>query len=498
MTATNILLIMADQFRYDAIGAHGNPAIRTPGLDRLVDSGTTFSRAYTESPVCVPARACLLTGRLPHQTGVVDNHTPLAAGTATFARDLTAAGYLTQAIGKMHFEPVRADHGFTDMALSEEIPARLADDDYLSELVDAGYGHVLEPHGVRHELYYSPQPSQLPEQLTTTAWTGRKTVEFIGARAAEPEQPWFCFTSFIKPHPPFDPPSPWYLDYDPLDMPDPVRSAAELEQADYHHAAQHRVKWTRPDESLDRIRTMRAYYYACVSFVDAQINAILDELDRHGMRENTLVVFTADHGEYLGDHWAFGKRGFHDAAARIPLVLSQPGSVPCGRTTDALVGLTDVAPTCLAAAGLRDTAVAADGTDLAPLARGEVSRLRDLHYGQYQENEQGLYFVTDGTYKYVYSAASHREQLFLVGSAHDDTVDLAADPAHATALARLRAAIVERYWADGYLAPLDGSAWRHWPPPPLPHPPDDRDAAGRGRQYPHWSTVGPHRRGGVQ
>src|SRR5690606_26804564 len=138
----HVLLIMADPFRYDAIAAHGNPHVRTPNLDRLVASGVSFRRAYTESPVCVPARACLMTGRLPHRSGVFDNGTPLADGTPTVMRSLAAAGYRTQAIGKMHFTPPRARHGFDELWLSEEIPAAADEDDYLTDLLAAGVDHV--------------------------------------------------------------------------------------------------------------------------------------------------------------------------------------------------------------------------------------------------------------------------------------------------------------------------------------------------------------------
>lgn len=482
----NVLLITADQFRFDAIAAHGNPYIRTPHLDRLVAGGVSFHRAYAESPVCVPARACLLTGRLPHRNGVFSNATPLVDGVPTITRSLAAAGYHTQAIGKMHFTPVRASHGFQRRWLSEEIPASVDEDDYLTDLLAAGVDHVLEPHGVRHELYYSPQPSQLPADLHTTGWTGRRTREYL-TEAAEREQPFLCWTSFIKPHPPFDPPVPYSLWYDPLEMPDPVRDEAELDRLDYHAYRQHRVKWTHPDLDLDRVRVIRAYYYACVSHVDAEIGRILDTLSATGLRENTLVIFTADHGEYLGDHWSFGKRGFHDAAARIPLVLSWPGVLPPGATTTALAGLTDLAPTLLAATGAAPAGLDPDGHDLLPVATGERRSVRDVLLGQYNAAALGLYCAMDARHKYVYSAADDRESLYRVGS---DELSDACD-----AIPALRAALLDRFRTDGYLEPLAGDGlpgppatltWRRYPsPPPVPAGPD-RDPAGRGRQYPQW------------
>ncbi|WP_159619118.1 sulfatase [Ruania rhizosphaerae] len=501
-SGTSILLITADQFRFDAIAAHGNPHIDTPNLDRLVASGMTFQRGYTESPVCVPARAGLLTGRRPHRSGVFDNSTPLEEGTPTITRELADAGLHTQAIGKMHFRTRETTHGFEDLALSEEVPHDTTTDAFLKHLHDAGVTHVAEPHGVRHELYYSPQPSQLPVELHTTTWTGERTAAYLEERAADGRQ-FFCWTSFIKPHPPFDPPYPYYLKYDPLTMPDPVRSESERERLGYHGRHQHRVKWTSPDLGLDTIRTIRAYYYALVSHVDAEIGRILDTLEETGLRERTLVVFTADHGEYLGDHWCYGKRGFHDSAARIPFVLSQPGTIPEGGRSDALVGLIDLAPTFLAATGTAATTLDPDGASVLPVATGAQDAIRDTWFGQYHHGPEGLYCAMNSRYKYIYSAADGREALLQVGS--DETVDLLS-PDHAADLAGvdvrleadlLRKAIMEQFRADSYTEPLttDGG-WRVHPPMSMPALPGngDRDPTGRGRQYPHWLGHVPHPR----
>ena len=320
-----------------------------------------FARAYTESPVCVSARATLLSGRLPHRSGVFDNGYRLSPELPTLPALLRRRGYHGQAIGKMHFSPVREQHGLHRMWLSEEIPATPAEDEFLAHLIDAGWGHVEEPHGVRHEMYYLPQVSQLPQELHTTAWTGQRTVAYLeerarerghGAAGAPDGAPFFCWTSFIKPHPPFDPPVPWHTLYRPTDLPLglPVRTADEPARHTYYHRTQNRFKWTgaQPDSNL--LATMRAYYAASVSFVDFWVGRILDALDRLDLRRDTLVLYVADHGEYLGDHYAFGKRGFHDPACRIPFVLSWPGRLPQGEVRQQLVGLADVLPTLLAAA----------------------------------------------------------------------------------------------------------------------------------------------------
>jgi arylsulfatase len=477
---------MLDQMRWDAIAAHGNPVVRTPAMDSLCRGGTTFLRAYTPSPVCVPSRAALLTGLLPHRSGVVSNATPLVEGADTVAHTLRRVGYATCAIGKMHFTPVRADHGFDRMELSEEIPERLEDDDYLQDLVAAGFGHVEEPHGVRHEMYYTPQPSQLPEEHHTTAWTGRRTVAYLQERAARKE-PFFCFTSFIKPHPPFDPPSPWHRMYDPLDMPDPVREPGEA--LTHQQRLQNRGKWMPPDADLLRLRTMRAYYYACASFVDAWLGRILQMLERTGLARDTIVVLTSDHGEYLGDHWSFGKRGFHEVTAGVPLVVSGPG-VRAGVESDALVMLPDVTATLLDAAGAT-LAARPDGESLLPLLTAERATHHEWIPGQLGSGPTALYMATDARWKYVYGAADQREWLFDLSDPLE-AVDLAGDPALKGQLQRLRGLLVRRLRGDGYDEPFDGDGWRRHPVRDDRRPLDDREPGGRGRQYAVWSAGRTH------
>ncbi|MBI3972235.1 MAG: sulfatase-like hydrolase/transferase [Chloroflexi bacterium] len=522
----NILLLMADQHRGDALGAAQvasgawqQPAIQTPHLDQLGREGVRFARAYTESPVCVSARATLLTGLLPHRTGVFDNGYKVGPDAQTLPKLLRERGYFGQAIGKMHFSPVREHHGLHRLWLSEEIPARPENDEFLTDLMAAGYGHVEEPHGIRHEMYYVPQVSQLPEHLHTTAWTGRKTVEFLEEHVRERRgsggrrgggQPFFCWTSFVKPHPPFDPPVPWHTLYRPTDLPlgMPVRIEAELDRHTYYHRTQNRFKWTdyQPDTNL--LRTMRAYYAACVSFIDFWVGQILQTLERLDLRENTLVLYVADHGEYLGDHYAFGKRGYHDPACRIPFIASWPGQLPQGEVRHQLVGLADLLPTCVVAADGSPAARPAldvDGMELLSLARDGAVRGRDVLIGQLAEKGKGLYLAMDEQWKYVYSAPDDREYLLHRGGGEGPSCDRneyddhAADPAAQPILERLRAALVERFRRDGYADPLDDAdpaGLRRFPGPQLPWEPldemEDRSVVARGWQYAAWNRNAPY------
>jgi arylsulfatase A-like enzyme len=531
MARPNILLIMADQLRADAIGAartaggEAATTLQTPNLDRLCREGVRFARAYTESPVCVSARATILTGRLPHRTGVVDNGYRLAADTQTLPKLLGERGYFGQAVGKMHFSPVREHHGLDRLWLSEEIPRTVEEDEFLSELIREGYGHVEEPHGIRHEMYYVPQVSQLPEARHTTAWTGARTIAFLEEHVRERErgsgargdegQPFFCWTSFIKPHPPFDPPVPWNTLYRPTDLPLglPVRAEDEVARHTYYHRTQNRFKWTDAQPDTNLLGIMRAYYAACVSFIDFWVGQILDTLERLGLRENTLVLFLADHGEYLGDHYAFGKRGYHDPACRVPFIVSWPGHVPQGAVRHDLVGLADVLPTCVAASdgsGEQLPALEVDGQDLLPLARAEEGsehrgrehRGREVLLGQLARGELGLYAAIEAEWKYVYSTPDDREYLFFRGSGEGQECDArecvdhahSNDPAARAAMDRLRAALVERFKRDGYAEALDetGARLRRYGKRAIPWEPLDeielRSTVARGWQYARWNA----------
>jgi arylsulfatase A-like enzyme len=194
----NILLLFTDQQRADTIAALGNPIIRTPTMDGLCREGVAFTRCYTPSPVCVSARCSMVTGLPPHRTACVDNGTPQPPDAVSFMERLAAAGYQTHGVGKMHFVP---DYGRMWGFESRDFSEEMAADGYVAMLRKHGFSHVDEPHGVRSEMYYVPQPSQLPAELHNTAWVADRAVEFL--RRRDGRRPFFLWASFIKPHPPF-------------------------------------------------------------------------------------------------------------------------------------------------------------------------------------------------------------------------------------------------------------------------------------------------------
>lgn len=467
----NILLLFTDQQRADTIGALGNPVIRTPHLDRLAREGTAFTAAYTPSPVCVPARCSLLYGRYPHRTGCTDNGDPMPDDRPSLMQALAGLGYRTHGIGKMHFTPDgQAGRGFAGRERQEELVPRVEDDDYLQFLRAAGFDHVYDPFGQRGEMYYVPQPAQMPARLHGTQWVGDRAVRFI--EQAERSRPFFLMASFIHPHPPFSPPTPWNKLYRAALVPLPRCPLGYEALHTYANRHQNRYKYRDAGYDANLVRAMRAYYYACVSFIDYQVGRIIEALEASGRLDETLVLFTSDHGEFLGDYGCFGKRSMLDAAARVPMLVRYPRRFAGGRC-DLPVSLVDVMPTMLAAAGGDAAGLDLDGSDLADVAGDPEAHTDRRVFSQFQRREQGVYMTLDGRWKYFYSAPDRREFLFDRVEDLEETRNRAGLSLCRPQLERSRRALMDRYRADDYHEPLDGDAWRPYPQPEMPADPDE-------------------------
>lgn len=469
----NVLLILADQFRFDALGCAGNPVVRTPNLDRLAEEGIRFTQAYTEVPVCVAARVGLMTGQYSHRLGTIDNNGVSLESQSTLPRLLREQGRATMAIGKMHFFPRRNHLGFDRMLLSEGIVAHPWDDDYALFMQRQGYPVLREMHGPGHpnvdgssiySTYYKPGTLPYPEEVSATAWVADRTTEFIEANR---DRPFFCFSSFIKPHPPLLPPEPYDQMYDSAavdlppgwDTPDPF---------DPLLTAQSRFKGViNPIEA--EVRRMRGHYYGLVSQIDHHVGRILDTLDRTGLRERTVVVFSADHGELLGDHGQWGKRSFYEGAAKVPFLVSCPGRFPTGRTVDKLIGLTDVLPTFVELAG-GTTPPAVSGRSLVRLLEDGDAPWRGTLFGEYggfkgivqmgDLRASARFMVRWGQWKYVYYVNGGREQLFYLREDPQELHNMAEERPSLCNTARqelIRHLVdeeVETYTKDGILLQL--------------------------------------------
>jgi len=486
MPRPNILLIFTDQQRWDTIHAGGNPIIKTPNLDRLVHEGVRFSNAFTASPVCVSARCSMIHGQYPHKTGCAYNGDPMPADRPSLMACLTDAGYRTHGVGKMHFRPdSQALRGFQTREHQEEIRRRIEDDDYLQFLQANGFGHVHDPMGPRGEMYYVPQVSQMPARLHATQWTGDRSVAFIREHLrSAPSQPFFLFSSYIHPHPPFSPPTPWNKLYRAPLMPLPKRPEQSAALHTYENRRQNRYKYR--DNGIDNnlIRVIKAYYYACISFIDFQVGRLLQALEDAGRLDNTLIIYASDHGEFLGDYNCFGKRSMLDSACRVPLLVRYPERFAQNHVCDTAASLVDVMPTMLAAAGLNSDSLRLDGLDLADVA--DDSSLADRTvYSQYQRRERGVYLAATSRHKYFYSAPDRREFFFDRAQDAAELRNRAGLSFCANEVSDARQGLLEFYRGQGYTEPLDGQAWRMFPDAPRVAGPDPD--AGLLVQDPPWS-----------
>jgi arylsulfatase A-like enzyme len=441
----NILLITSDQHHYSCLGAV-NPKLRTPALDRLAREGTLFTRAYCPNPVCTPTRASIITGLYPSQHGAWTIGVKLPEDVPTVGQMLSARGYATALIGKAHFQPLAS----TPESPSIECQPTLRDLDFWRSFHGPWYGfehieinrnHADESHAGQHYAiwmeeqgltnwrdYFQPWPRDpnqkrrrhvwdLPEQFHYSRWAAERTIAFI-ERAWVANRPFFVWASFADPHPPYLVPEPWASMYDPAEMepgrlvpgeheknPPHFRKTQE-EQPDFSMYretpyANHGFQSHRHDEAS--LRKNMAIYYGMISLMDHHIGRMLDRLDQLGIAENTLVVFSTDHGHFLGQHGLIAKGAFHyEDMIRVPFLVRFPGRVPAGGRSDALQSLVDLAPTFLSVAGL-PVPGHMQGLDQLPAWRGE-GPIRDhvIVENRHQPTKVHLRTYVDQRYKLTY------------------------------------------------------------------------------------------------
>jgi len=377
----NILWICTDQHRYDALGPY-DTAVETPALDKFADDGVRFDRTYCQSPVCTPSRASFLTGRYPRTTGCRQNGQPMARDEHLVTATLAAAGYRCGLAGKLHLSPTNPDDP-TD-ALGRE-PARRLRDGYGTfhwspdpgdEHPDNAYQQWLTGRDVsfEHTPYQDSAyvESGMASEHHQTKWCTDRAIDYVEAAAGD-DSPWLFSLNYFDPHHPFDPP-PAYLEraLDRIDDELPDRNSGELaEKPAVQREASETGSYPGATMTDEDHRLIRAAYYAMVEFVDDQIQRLLDALEATDQREETLVVFMADHGEMLGDHDMY-KKGpyFYEPAVRVPLLVSWPGWVDTGVVRDDIVELVDLAPTLLDAADVT-APPGIQGASLWPLLTGE-------------------------------------------------------------------------------------------------------------------------------
>ena len=351
-----ILLIHADQHRFDCLGAYGNPDVPTPNIDALAADGIRYENSFCPFPVCTPSRYSLLSSQYVHQHLGWTNHCTLPSGIPTFPRVLRDAGYRTKAVGKMHFTPTYLDVGFEEMLLAEQDGPGRFDDDYHRWLRDEGLVDRIDLMDQRREYReHAPQDywdtvgamtSDLDEAHHSTTWIADRAVETVEAWEGGGH---LLMAGFIKPHHPFDPPAPWDAMYDPDAL---TLLPGWLESPLARDLERHTGYFPHADLTEAKLRRAMAFYYATISQIDFHVGRMVNVLKQKGLYENTLIVYTSDHGDYLGFHHLLLKGNYMvDPVIKVPLILKFPGQARAGTVSDDLVNNIDVGPTLLRAAG---------------------------------------------------------------------------------------------------------------------------------------------------
>lgn len=443
----NLLLLMSDQHRGDCLGVHPGSIVRTPNLDGIARDGARFAAAYSSTPTCTPARAGLLTGMSPWRHGMLGYNRVADVYPVEMPRVLNDAGYFTAAIGKLHYSPQRNYHGFQWTALDES--GRVESVDFRS---DYRAWFQSEAPGLNPDLTglgwndYDAKPYALPERLHPTRWTGDVATRFI-ENYSRPE-PFFLKVSFARPHSPYDPPERCMKPY--LDRELPPAVVGNWAQRWAPKSGNVSDLW-HGDLGAEQIHRSRAGYYGAISYVDEQIGRILATLQKRGLLDDTLVIYTSDHGDMMGDHNLWRKSYAYEGSARIPMLLRWPSGLLSGQRGLVVrqpVELRDILPTLADAAqgASKISTGAMDGQSLLECIRTGGSGWResiDLEHDICYGPNNHWNALTDGKTKYIFHAQDGSEQLFDLESDPGEIRDLSGNSAHQERLRQWRRRMVE-------------------------------------------------------
>lgn len=481
----NVLFVTVDQWPAHLLGIAGHPVIETPTLDQLAKVGTRFTRAYSECPICIPARRSIMTGTSPRRHGdrVFQPSLSMPKDLPTLADSFRRDGYQTQAIGKLHVYPQRDRIGFEEAYLAEEGRGPLGGvDDYELFLADRGYPGQQFLHGMSNNEY-DWRTWHLPEDLHVTNWTTMTAARAMKRR--DPTRPAFWHVSYTHPHPPLVPLASYFERYRDREMDLPIVGewARDRDGLPYPLALTRDYWRSLP---LAQLLDMRRAFYALCTHIDHQIRILIGTLREEQLLDDTIILFTSDHGDMLGDHGFYAKRLLHENSANVPLILVGTGhgaDVKAGAVDDRLVGLQDIMPTLLTLCG-----VPVPGTCEGLSMVGDTQRSKI--YCEALEGAKAMRMVCDGRYKLIWYPAGSRFQLFDLRDDPRETVDLAGSSEHAEIEESLAAALrAELYGQDldaivddrfvGIDVPtsavppnrgLSGQRGLHFPPPPLQDP----------------------------
>jgi arylsulfatase A-like enzyme len=489
----NILWIMCDQLRFDYLGCTGHPTIKTPNIDRLAARGVRFANTYVQSTICGPSRMSAYTGRYMRSHGSTQNGVPLRVGEPTLGDHLRAEGVRTVLIGKTH---MRADkRGMERLGIDPTsiIGVQTAECGFEPWERDDGlhpdgpydanpaYDTYLRQHGFQAEnpweywansaesedgadlngwlLAHADKPARIPNEHSETPYMTRRAMEFIEAAQAT-GQPWCAHLSYIKPHWPYIVPAPYHNMYGPEDVLPAVRSETERSNAHPIYAAFQAERYSR-NFSREEVRTrVIPAYMGLITQVDDELGKLFAFLDAKGLTDSTVIVFTSDHGDYLGDHWMGEKYLFHDASVKIPLIICDPSpeaDATRGTVVTDLVEMIDLAPTFLDVYGARLRTHILEGRSLLPYVRDQRVAPRRFAISEYDYAgdparirlgttvpDSRMVMITDGRYKMI-EVPGFRPMLYDQQTDPQELTDIGGDPAMAPVIARQNAGLYDWY-----------------------------------------------------
>jgi arylsulfatase A-like enzyme len=475
----HILFITTDQQRADTLACYGMAEAQTPNLDALAAEGVVFNRAYCTNVVCTPSRAAMLTGRYPNVTGAWNIGVSVNEDEFTLCDHLRPLGYRNVACGKMHFRPQCADHDGEPEDVAMRDRGRASDgsyfgfhDHHLCE--DNGFGPYMDwlrevaPEHV--ERRGAPKGNtdhswvnEMPVELHHTRWVGDRAVAAIEQHV--PARPLFLWASFVDPHHPFNPPAEFAARFEDMEAAPCIERAGEHDLRPDHLRRQGaRGYWPggggehSQHGEMDRIRR---HYQAMIAFIDDEVGRILQALQDKGMRDDTIVVFTSDHGEYLGDHGLLYKGPwFYECLARVPLIVHGRGRIEAGRTVDGLVENVDLLPTLMDLIGVESHS-GVQGVSQVPVIRGEVASVKDSAITSYDAHDRGIHgkcLITEQYKLTVFTGESYGE-LFDLHEDPDELHNRFFDEAYAAVKADLFQHFTHRLIADQDPSPERKACW---------------------------------------
>ena len=484
----NVLFIMADQLRADHLSCYGHPYLQTPSLDALAARGVRFDRAFVNSGVCGPSRMSYYTGRYPSSHGATWNRVPLSVNEVTLGEYLAGQGRELALAGKTHIIPDKAGMERLSIDGSSELGALLGRggfteldryDGHHTPGDESGYPAFLRRHGYDSadpwtdyviaavdaagqavsgwNMRNAHLPARVAEPHSETAYMTDQALDFMKRRGS---QPWVLHLSYVKPHWPYMAPDPYHKRYTPDQCLPVRRNREELENAHPVVAAYRQHEESVSFSSDECVRVVRPAYQGLIRQLDDHLGRLFDYMEGAGLMKNTLIVFTADHGDFLGDHWLGEKELFYDTVQRVPFIIMDPSAAADatrGRALDDMVESVDLAPTVLRALGKSGPGHRLEGRELQALLHGRdaATPWRDCVYseldysfrqarllcGKTPQNARAWSVRTD-RWRYVYWL-DEREQLFDLHADPEEFQDLGASSAHAQTRQALRQRLLE-------------------------------------------------------